>query len=121
MPFHQVMANHNYRPGVPEKLKISYEDAIKVNPKIIYVTMNGYGRNGPSAHRPSTHPIPGAGIGGAYYQVGTLQESTDDLEKLREGARQLYRANEVNPDPNTTAVITTAASIGLYHRQKTGM
>ena len=112
---------HNYRPGVPEKLKISYEDAIKVNPKIIYVTMNGYGRNGPSAHRPSTHPIPGAGIGGAYYQVGTLQESTDDLEKLREGARQLSRANEVNPDPNTTAVITTAASIGLYHRQKTGM
>ena len=27
----------------------------------------------------------------------------------------------MNPDPNTTAVITTAASIGLYHRQKTGM
>lgn len=111
---------HNYRPGVPEKLEISYEDAIKVNPEIIYVTMNGYGSNGPSSHRPSTHPIPGAALGGAFYQAGYIQENTDNIDDLREAARRLTRANEVNPDPNTTAVITSVAMMGLYNRLKTG-
>ena len=33
----------NYRPGVPEKLQISYEDIKKVNPGIIYCSLNGFG------------------------------------------------------------------------------
>ena len=60
---------HNYRPGVPERLGIGYEELSAIQPQLVYVSVNGYGPDGPGAHRPSTHPIPGAGIGGAVWQM----------------------------------------------------
>ena len=110
---------HNYRPGVPERLGIGYEQARAIRPDVIYVSANGYGLGGPSAHRPATHPIPGAALGGAVWQSGSMPTCTS-LEELREGARRLSRANEVNPDPNTSAVIASATMIALWHRQRTG-
>jgi crotonobetainyl-CoA:carnitine CoA-transferase CaiB-like acyl-CoA transferase len=41
------------------------------------------------------------------------------LEEIREISRRLSRANEVNPDPNTSMVIMSAAMLGLY-AQRTG-
>ena len=32
----------NYRPGVPEKLGVDYENIVKVNPEIIYVSIKGF-------------------------------------------------------------------------------
>ncbi len=110
---------HNFRPGVPERLGISYEDASAINPAIVYLNVNGYGPDGPSAHRPATHPIPGAALGGATWQSGGLPTGTT-IEELREGARRLFRSNEVNPDPNTSAVVATSALLGLYARRRTG-
>ena len=40
-----------FRPGVMAKLGLSYEDLKKVNPKIIYVSLTGYGQTGPYANR----------------------------------------------------------------------
>lgn len=37
----------NFRPGVPERLGVGYEDLKKVNPKIIYAYSTGLGLNGP--------------------------------------------------------------------------
>ena len=37
----------NFRPGVTEKLHISYEDVKKRNPNIIYSTVSGFGYTGP--------------------------------------------------------------------------
>lgn len=37
----------NFRPGVPEKLKIDYSSVSKVNQKIIYCSISGFGQNGP--------------------------------------------------------------------------
>lgn len=113
------MIVHNYRPGVPQRLGISYEDAKAIKPDIIYLNVNGYGPSGPSAHRPATHPIPGAALGGATWQSGGLPTGTS-LEEIREGARRLFRSNEVNPDPNTSAVVTTTALLALYARRHTG-
>ncbi len=110
---------HNYRPGVPERLGMGYEDARAIRPDIVYVSANGYGLGGPGAHRPATHPIPGAALGGAVWQSGTMPTGTS-LAALREGARRLSRANEVNPDPNTSAVIAAATMIALWHRHRTG-
>ncbi|MDA0301589.1 MAG: CoA transferase [Chloroflexi bacterium] len=110
---------HNYRPGVPERLGIGYEDARAITPNIVYVSANGYGLAGPGAHRPATHPIPGAALGGAVWQAGVMPTGTS-LDALREGARRLSRANEVNPDPNTSAVIATATLLALWHRHRTG-
>lgn len=111
---------HNYRPGVPERLGIGYEQLQTLNPGLVYVSANGYGPDGPGALRPSTHPIPGAAIGGAGYQAGGVPQELLDLDGLREAARRLMRANEVNPDPNTALVICASAIMGLVARDRTG-
>ena len=36
-----------FRPGVVDKLGIGYEDIKKINPRIIYCAITGYGQNGP--------------------------------------------------------------------------
>lgn len=41
----------SYRPGVLKKLGVDYEVAAKVNPKIIYCSLSGYGSKGPLAHK----------------------------------------------------------------------
>ena len=112
---------HNYRPGVPEKLGIGYDQIAAINPGIVYVQTNGYGPDGPGAQRPSTHPIPGAAMGGVMYQMGErLPESLQGLEELRKWTRRLMRANEVNPDPNTAMVVCSTALLGLSARARTG-
>ena len=113
---------HNYRPGVPERLGIGYEMARELNPGIIYVSANGYQPDGPSARRPCAHPIPGAVNGGALLQAGVAwPPDTSTIEGIREAARQYFRANEANPDPNTSMVVTTAAMLGLAARRRTGV
>lgn len=112
---------HNYRPGVPERLGIGYNQVRDVNPAIVYLQCNGYGPEGPGAQRPSTHPIPGAAMGGVLYQLGervpaALQDTPDHVL----WTRRLMRANEVNPDPNTALVVTTSVMLGLLARQRTG-
>ena len=113
---------HNYRMGVPEKLGIGYETLAKINPDLVYVSANGYGPEGPGARRPSTHPIPGAALGGVVWQIGGLPEPNEpaNTEELRETARKLLRANEVNPDPNTSMVVATTAVLGLLARRANG-
>jgi crotonobetainyl-CoA:carnitine CoA-transferase CaiB-like acyl-CoA transferase len=112
---------HNYRPGVPERLGIGYEQLAAVNPRLVYVSANGYGPNGPGAPRPSTHPIPGAALGGVFYQIGGEPEARLlPLPELRETARRLMQANEVNPDPNTSLVIANAALLGLHASRRNG-
>ncbi|MGE0624174.1 MAG: CoA transferase [Pseudomonadales bacterium] len=112
---------HNYRPGVPERLGIGYDQVREVNPDIVYLQCNGYGPDGPGAQRPSTHPIPGAAMGGVLYQLGervpqALQATPDHVL----WTRRLMRANEVNPDPNTALVVTTSVMLALVARQRTG-
>ena len=113
---------HNYRMGVPERLGIGYEQLSAVNPGLVYVSANGYGPNGPGAKRPSTHPIPGAALGGVVWQLGGLpaEDSVPDNAELRETARKLLRANEVNPDPNMSMVVATTALLGLAARRVHG-
>ena len=113
---------HNYRMGVPEKLGIGYDELAAINPNLVYVSANGYGPKGPGAKRPSTHPIPGAALGGVVWQLGGLppEDATPALDALRETARKLLRANEVNPDPNTSMVVATTALLGLAARRQHG-
>jgi len=112
---------HNYRPGVPERLGIGYAPLAALNPRLVYLSSNGYGPAGPGARRPSTHPIPGAALGGVLHQIGGPPPPCgQDLAALREAARRLMRANEVNPDPNTSLVVCSAALLGLAARERTG-
>ena len=112
---------HNYRPGVPERLGIGYETLKAIRPELVYVYVNGYGRFGPGAHRPSTHPIPGAGLGGALMQMGEgMPPACTTIPELRDVARKFFRANELNPDPNTSVVVASSSLLGLYARRRFG-
>lgn len=112
---------HNFRPGVPEKLGIDYPSLAAINPRLVYLQSNGYGPDGPGAHRPSTHPIPGAGMGGVLLQMGgELPSELLDLTELRAWSKRLMRANEVNPDPNTALVVASACLLALAARERTG-
>lgn len=42
----------NYLPGKLEKLGLGYEQIKKINPKMIYASITGYGHTGPYANRP---------------------------------------------------------------------
>jgi crotonobetainyl-CoA:carnitine CoA-transferase CaiB-like acyl-CoA transferase len=113
---------HNYRPGVPERLGIGYAEVSRDNPSLVYLSVNGYGPDGPGAKRPSTHPIPGAALGGVLHQFGGAPMSAlQDVMGLRDTARRLFRANEVNPDPNTSMVVATAATLGLAAAKRFGI
>ncbi len=112
---------HNYRPGVADRLGLGEADLRAVHPGLVWVSIAGYGRHSPSAPRPATHPCAGAAMGGAGYQAGAaLTAPCDTLADVREIARQLIRANESNPDPNTSVVAASATLLALFHRERTG-
>ena len=111
---------HNYRPGVPERLGLDYPSLSALNSKLVYMSVNGYGPNGPGVLRPSTHPIPGAALGGVLYQFGPLPSQLQAYPELLETSRRLFRANEVNPDPNTSFVVASAATMGLLAVRRLG-
>src|ERR1700686_2390929 len=46
----------NFRPGAAEKNGFGYEDLRKVNPKLVYISISGYGPQGPNATLPGTDP-----------------------------------------------------------------
>jgi len=62
----------NFRPGAAEKNGFGYEDLRKVNPKLVYVSISGYGPNGPNAQLPGTDSMAQAlgGIAQAYSSPG---------------------------------------------------
>src|SRR5690606_7306166 len=43
---------HNFRPGVMEKIGLDYDSVKRLNPKIIYAIVTGYGGRGPWANKP---------------------------------------------------------------------
>lgn len=42
----------NYRPGATKRLGIDYETLSKINPRLIYASISGFGQTGPWAQRP---------------------------------------------------------------------
>ena len=114
---------HNFRPGVPDKLGFGYERAKSFNPKVVWLSANGYDPKSPGAERPCSHPIAGAQCGGALFQAGAGMppKGAADIPTLIEAARRLMRANEVNPDPNTSMLVATAAMLGLFAAERYGV
>lgn len=53
----------NNRPGVAERLGLGWQALKAINPKLVYVSMTGYGQTGPYAQRVSTDTIGQAASG----------------------------------------------------------
>ncbi len=47
----------NFRPGVMRRLKLDQETLRRLNPKLIYCSISGYGQTGPSAELPAYAPV----------------------------------------------------------------
>ncbi len=62
----------NFRPGAAEKNGFGYEALKQINPKIVYVSISGYGPHGPHAALPGTDAMAQAlgGVAEAYSTPG---------------------------------------------------
>ena len=58
-----------FRPGVTQRLGVDYDTMKKINPKIVYCSLTGYGQDGPYALLPG-HDITYIATGGALYLIG---------------------------------------------------
>jgi len=94
----------NYRPGVVQKLGIDYITLSKINPRLIYASISGYGQDGPYRNRRVYDPLIQATTGLAHAQVG------DDPHNVRSLVFDKVTAL-------TAAQVVTAA---LLQREKTG-
>ncbi len=47
----------NFRPGACDRLGVGYEDVRAVNPDVVYVSISGFGPDGPDADRPVLDPV----------------------------------------------------------------
>src|SRR3954469_9303224 len=59
----------NYRPDVKTRLGIDYESLSKVNPRLVYASISGFGQTGPYAKRPGFDQI-AQGMGGLMSVTG---------------------------------------------------
>jgi formyl-CoA transferase len=59
----------NFRPGVKKRLKIDYRTLARVNPRLVYASISGFGQDGPYAERPGFDQI-AQGMGGLMSITG---------------------------------------------------
>jgi len=98
----------NYRPGVMARLGIDYDALRAVNPKLIMLSVSGFGQSGPESHRPSYAPV-------VHAELGLIH--------------RMARRNETAPGDLPLSVADTNAGLhglvailaALYMRDRTGM
>ncbi len=59
----------NFRPDVKKRLGIDYKTLAKINPKLVYASISGFGQDGPYANRPGFDQI-AQGMGGLMSVTG---------------------------------------------------
>lgn len=96
----------NYRPGVAKRLGVDYETLSALNPKIVYVSMSGYGEDGPYALRPGQDLLLQA-MSGAMLSAGRKGEAPVPAGQYLVDAITAYTAFE-------------GVLAALLHRERTG-
>ena len=96
----------NYRPGVAKRLGLDYEQLSKLNPRLVYVSMSGYGESGPYVDRPGQDLLLQA-MSGAMLSAGRAGEAPI--------AAGLYLVDAV-----TAYTAFEGALAALFHRERTG-
>jgi len=95
----------NFRPGVIEKLGLSYEALRADNPDLVYCSISGFGPEGPYAHKSAYDPVVQAYGGLAAAQAGG-----------QDSAPQLIRHTAA--DKITALTASQAISAALFARER---
>ncbi|WP_118136540.1 CaiB/BaiF CoA-transferase family protein [Oceanicella sp. SM1341] len=96
----------NYRPGVAKRLGVDYETLSALNPKLVYVSMSGYGESGPYVNRPGQDLLLQA-LSGAMLSTGRAGEPPVAAGQYLVDAVTAYTAFE-------------GVLAALLHRERTG-
>ncbi|PVE24932.1 CoA transferase [Microvirga sp. KLBC 81] len=96
----------NYRPGVAKRLGVDYETLAAINPRLVYVSISGYGEDGPYVNRPGQDLIL-QGMSGAMLSAGRAGEPPNPAGQYLVDAITAYTAFE-------------GALAALLHRERTG-
>ena len=92
----------NFTPGVMEELGLSYDDLVKVNPRLVMTSITPFGQTGPYREYEMTE-LMAFGMGGPMYHKGAV-----DREPVKYGATpSLYHAGAV------AAMATAVAYYGM--------
>ena len=97
----------NFRPGAIDGMGLGEPVIREINPKIIYVTMSGFGEKGPYAHKRVYDPVIQALSGLADLQA------TDQHDRPR-------MVRTVIPDMTTGITTAQAITAALLSRERTG-
>jgi crotonobetainyl-CoA:carnitine CoA-transferase CaiB-like acyl-CoA transferase len=97
----------NFRPGVAERLGVGEEPVRAVSPKIVYVSISGFGEKGPYAEKPAYDPV----IQG-FSGLATVQAGSDEIRP------RLLRT--ILPDKLTAITASQAITAALLARERTG-
>jgi crotonobetainyl-CoA:carnitine CoA-transferase CaiB-like acyl-CoA transferase len=97
----------NYRSDVKHRLRIDYDTVAKINPRIIYGSISGFGQDGPDATRPGVDQI-AQGMGGLMSITG-------------EPGRGPMRVGIPIADLTAGIFLSQAVLLALIQRQATGV
>lgn len=96
----------NYRPGVAARLGVDYDTLSGINPRLVYVSMSGYGESGPHVARPGQDLIL-QGMSGAMMSAGSKNSPPAAAGQFLVDAVTAYTAFE-------------GVLAALLHRERTG-
>ena len=96
----------NYRPGVAKRLGVDYETLSEINPRLVYVSISGYGEDGPYLNRPGQDLVL-QGMSGAMLSAGRDGEPPNAAGQYLVDGITAYTAFE-------------GALAALLHRERTG-
>ncbi|SKA16528.1 Crotonobetainyl-CoA:carnitine CoA-transferase CaiB [Enhydrobacter aerosaccus] len=96
----------NYRSDVKHRLKVDYDTVAKINPRIVYGSIAGFGQSGPDAARPGVDQI-AQGMGGLMSITG-------------EPGRGPMRVGIPIADLTSGLLLAQAILLALYNRERTG-
>ena len=97
----------NFRPGVVDRMGIGYEAAKLRNPKMVYVSISGFGQEGPYAHQRVYDPV-----------IQALSGATDIQADRVTQTPAMMRT--VVADKVTSLTAAQAVSSALLQRERTG-
>ncbi|QQV77734.1 CoA transferase [Sphingomonas aliaeris] len=98
---------HNFRPGVAERLGIDYQALDRLNPRLIYCTVTGYGEDGPMAGR------------AGYDQVLQAMTGMTRLQGRAGGPPELTYGSPV--DYYAAALVASGVASALFERERSGV